>query len=84
MDIIIPVSGTEKMILESWLGKDMIQPWLQHALNNKIRQRIDASIVEASNLNPSKMNIKDKLDILKKVKLPTREERDDPGPAPKG
>jgi len=84
ISIQVQIKTQEKKILESWLGKDMIQPWLQHALNNKIRQRVDASIVEASNLNPSKMNISEKLAVLDTLTLPTREERESPDIKQKG
>ncbi|GAG77607.1 unnamed protein product, partial [marine sediment metagenome] len=39
MDIKITLTITkdEKRVLDSWLGVDKIQGWLQHALDNKIR-----------------------------------------------
>jgi len=76
MDIIITISENEKKVLDSWLGEDKIQEWLQHALDNKIRQRVDASIMELTDRNPKKMDKQAKLDLLKDVQLPTREERD--------
>ena len=74
--ITLTITKAENRILDSWLGKDIIQGWLQHALNNKIRQRVDASICECSNLNPSKMNMETKLNILDNVSLPSKQERD--------
>lgn len=76
MDITVTISSEGKRILESWLGKDTIQPWLQHAINDKLRRRIDASILEHTDKNPKKMTDPDKLAALKGIKLPTREERD--------
>lgn len=73
MDIIITISDEEKRVLESWLGSEQIQPWLQHAIDNKLRQRIDASILEHTDKNPQKMIQADKLLILKDIILPTRE-----------
>lgn len=75
MNIII--TDSEKRILDSWLGVDKIQEWLQHALDNKIRQRIDASILESTDRNPKKMDKQTKLDLLATVQLPTRVERNE-------
>ena len=75
MEIIISISDEGKRILESWLGVDQIQPWIQHAINNKLRQRLDASILEHTDKNPSKLEEADKLLALKDVELLTREER---------
>lgn len=76
MDIIITIPNDGKRILESWLGEGQIQLWLQHAINNKLRQRIDASILDHTDKNPKKMIEADKLLALKDIKLPTRTERD--------
>lgn len=76
MDIIITIPDEEKRILESWLGEGQIQPWLQHAIDNKLRQRIDATILEETDRNPKKMVKADKLFALKDIVLPTRKERD--------
>jgi len=70
------ITKDEKRVLDSWLGEDKIQEWLQHALDNKIRQRIDNSVLEATDRNPKKLNKEAKLKLLKNVTLPTREERD--------
>ena len=77
MDIMITISDEGKRILESWLGVDQIHPWLQHVINNKLRQRINASIEAHTDKNPKKMDESDKLLALKDVVLPTREERDE-------
>ena len=76
MDITITMTDKEKEILESWMGVDTIELWLQHAIDNKIRQRIDASIEESTNLNPSKMTKEEKMTELEGITLPTKEERD--------
>jgi len=76
MDIIITITDDEKKVLESWLGVGGIEDWIQHALSNKIRQRVDASILEHSDRNPKKLSKQEKLDLLKDIELPTREERD--------
>jgi len=76
MNIICTLTENEKKVLDSWLGEDKIQEWLQHALDNKIRQRIDASILECTDRNPKKMDKQAKLKLLKGTTLPTRIERD--------
>jgi len=50
--------------------------WLQHAWNNKARQRIDAAVEEVSDKNPRKMSEKEKLLIVKNSPLKTRAKRD--------
>lgn len=76
MDILLTITDDEKKVLDSWLGENKIVEWLQHALDNKIRKRVDASMIESTNLNPSKLSQIDKLVLLKEVTLPTKEERD--------
>jgi hypothetical protein len=76
MNIILTITEDEKKVLDSWLGVDKIQEWLQHALDNKIRQRVDASILEDTNLNPKKMSKVDKLIELAKIDLKRKEDRD--------
>jgi len=76
MDIILTIPDEGKRILESWLGKKQIQPWVQHAINNKLRQRLDASIAEQTEFNPQKLTEVEKYALLKGVTLPTREKRD--------
>jgi len=76
MDITVTIPDEGKKVLESWLGVDQIQPWLQHAIDNKLRERLDATILEVTAYNPEKMKTEYKLNILEKVKLLTREERD--------
>lgn len=76
MEITATISDEGQRILESWLGIGQIQPWLQHALNNKLRRRIDASVLEHTDKNPKKITDAEKLLALKDVALPTREERD--------
>lgn len=76
MDIIVTIPDEGKRVIESWLGEGQIQPWVQNAISNKLRQRIDASILEHTDRNPKKMIEADKLLILKDVVLLTRKERD--------
>jgi len=76
MDIIVTITEEEYAVLESWLGVGEIEKWIQHALDNKIRQRIDASILECTYLNPKKLTHDEKLEELGKAELPTRESRD--------
>jgi len=75
MDITVTITDQEAQILESWLGSGMIQKWLQDAINNKVRQRVDASILESTSFNPKKMKHEDKLKELNKVDLPARDDR---------
>jgi len=74
MDITVTITDQEYGILESYLGVDMVQPWLQHCLDNKCRQRTDAAVLEYTNMNPKKMNRTDKLAELTKVELKQRED----------
>lgn len=74
MDIICTITEQEKEILESYIGVGNIQPWLQHCLNNKIRQRTDDAILNYTNMNPKKMNMPEKLSELSKVTLKQRED----------
>jgi hypothetical protein len=76
MELIVNITDEEYAVLESWLGVGMVEPWLQHALDNKIRQRVDATILEVTEFNPQKLNQGEKLLKLVGVKLPTRKERD--------
>ena len=76
MDITITISDEGKRVLESWLGVGEIQPWLQHAIDNKLRQRLDASIVASTNLNPKKLTAEQKIAELSAIALPTRVDRD--------
>ena len=76
MDITVTIPDDGKEILESWLGVGQIQPWLQHAIDNKLRQRMDASILEHTDKNPQKLTEAGKFAELSKIELPAREERD--------
>ena len=76
MDILCTITDEENKVLESWLGVGQIQPWLQHALDNKLRQRLDATIIEVTDKNPAKLSQEDKLLALKDAVLPTKDERD--------
>lgn len=72
----IPKKGEK--VLKSWLGEDGPELWLQHAIDNKLRQRVDASIIEHTDKNPAKLTLDEKLIILEAIQLPTKEERDKP------
>ena len=78
MDIVITITETEMKVLNSWLGEEegKIQEWLQHTLANKIRQRVDASIMESTDRNPKKLSLAEKLILLKDITLPSRKSRD--------
>lgn len=78
MDITVTIPDQAEEILESWLGKRQIQPWLQHAINDKLRRRLDATILEYTNLNPQKMTEEEKYKEINKFDLETREKRDIP------
>lgn len=69
----ITISDKEDKVLKFWLENP--QQWLENAFRNKIRQRIDASILEKTNFNPKKMNYDDKLIELEKIILPNKAER---------
>ena len=71
----IIITNKEEKVLRSWLEDP--QQWLEDAFNNKIRQRIDASVLEETNFNPKKMSHDDKLAELEKVVLPTKKERNE-------
>jgi len=75
MEITLTIEAEEKKVLDSWLGTDKIQEWLQHALDNKIQQRVDASVIESTNRNPKKFSLTEKLTLLKDVTLPSKESR---------
>lgn len=76
MNIIVTLTEGEREVLDSWLGVGQITPWVQHALNNKIRRRVNASILEMTDKNPEKMSMAAKLALLKEHELSTRKERD--------
>jgi hypothetical protein len=75
MDIITVITSEEKRVLDSWLGENKIQEWLRQAIDNKIRQRLDATILEVTDRNPEKLTRAEKFTLIKGVVLPTREER---------
>lgn len=72
--ITVQIEDLEYEILESWLGVGQVKAWLQHAIDNKCRQRTDASVLEHTDRNPKKLSKEDKLILLKNVTLPTKEE----------
>jgi hypothetical protein len=74
MDIIITITDREKEILEHFLGEDEIQSWLQHAIDNKLRQRVDASVLQYTDYNPSKMSMEDKMSTLSGIDFPPRDD----------
>ena len=74
MNIVITITDDEKRVLESWLGVGQIQVWLQHAIDNKTRQRTDAYILEYTDSNPNKMSMEAKLSALSGIELPTRDD----------
>ena len=76
MNITVTIIDEGKKVLESWLGVGEIQKWVQHAIDNKLRQRLDALVLECTDKNPKKMTEADKLLALKDVVLPTKDERD--------
>lgn len=76
MNITITITEDENRVLESWLGVGVAQTWLQHAIDNKIRQRMDASIKEHTDRNPKKLTYNEKVILLNSAQLPTRAERD--------
>jgi uncharacterized protein (DUF924 family) len=75
MNIITTITAEEKRVLDSWLGKDKIQEWLRQAIDNKIRQRLDATILEVTDRNPQKLTRAEKFALIKDIVLPIREER---------
>ena len=54
-----------------------VEAWLQHVIDNKCRQRTDASVLEHTDRNPKKLNKQTKLDLFKNVKFPNRKECDE-------
>jgi len=75
MNITITITKRENEILESYLGIGKVQEWLQHCIDNKIRKRLDAVIIEQTNLNPEKLAKAEKIEAIKSVALPTRNQR---------
>ena len=74
MNITITITDREKEILEHFLGENAIEPWLQHAIDNKIRQRVDASVLEYTDYNPSKMSMENKMSTLSGIDFPPRDD----------
>jgi hypothetical protein len=74
MNITCTITNEENDILESYLGGGIVQPWLQHCLDNKIRQRVDAAVLEYTDMNPKKMDKAAKMSKLSGVILKQREE----------
>jgi len=72
----VQIEDKEYEVLESWLGVGQVEAWLQHAINNKARKRVDASILGHTDRNPKKLDKVEKLNLLKSVQLPSKEERD--------
>jgi len=72
MDIIITITDREKEILEHFLGENEIQSWLQHAIDNKLRQRVDACVLQYTDYNPSKMSMESKMSTLSGIDFPPR------------
>jgi len=73
----VQIEDLEYDILESWLGVGEVEGWLQHAIDNKCRQRVDASVLQHTDRNPKKIDRISKLNLLKDVQLPSRVERDE-------
>jgi len=71
----VQIKDKEYEILKSWLGEGQVEVWLQHAIDNKCRQRTDASVLEHTDRNPQKLDRQAKLNLLKDVALPSRAER---------
>lgn len=69
----VTITDEQDRVLRSWLVDP--QAWLTHAFLNKVRQRVDAVIVEETDLNVKKLTEEEKMDIIKNVMLPTKEER---------
>jgi len=77
MDYTVTIPDDSVRILESWLGEGQVQVWIQHAIDNKLRQRTDASVLEHTDRNPKKIaSEEEKFLLLKDIALPTRDERD--------
>ena len=76
MELKVTLTVDEYAVLESWLGVGEIEKWIQHALDNKIRQRVDASIAENTAYNPKKLDKTSKMFTLSTITLPTRKQRD--------
>lgn len=74
MRFVITITKEEQKIIDNWLGTGNFQAWLQHAVDNKLRQRIDATILAKTNINPKKLTTAQKLAELKKIDLLTEPE----------
>jgi hypothetical protein len=72
MNITVTISDDGYAVLESWLGKGKVQVWLQNAINNKLRQRLDASVLEKTDKNPSKLSVEQKYTELSKIAQVTK------------
>ncbi len=76
VDYTVKITADEEKVLESWLGFGGVQVWLDNAIKGKINKRLDATIEEVTDKNPSKLTHSEKLDIIKTTVLPTRRGRD--------
>lgn len=65
----------EQMKAMSWQVVDPLG-WIQHAWNDKTRRCIDRLVEEASDKQPQKLSQAKKLEIVRKVKVKTRSQRD--------
>jgi len=59
----VEITEEEDKVLRAWL--DDPQKWLEHALRNKLRKRLDGAIVVLTDKNPKKMTHEEKLAELK-------------------
>ena len=76
MDITITISDKAMEVLNSWLGEGGIEDWLNNSVTNKIRRRLNATVLEMTDRNPKKLTRAEKFALLDGLTLPTRAERD--------
>lgn len=54
-----------------------VREWLQNDIDEKIRRLMDRIIQENSVLNPNRLSVSRKMELIQKVKLETAKERTD-------
>ena len=54
-----------------------VQGWLQNDISEKVRRLVDRIIEQDSALNPKRLSVEQKIELIKKTKLETAKERTD-------
>ena len=73
-DITVTMTQEEFDLLEEKFGIGSTGKWLRETLDHKIDMRVNQSILDLTAYNPLKLSKADKLDKLKDVTLPVRDD----------